>query len=102
MASTVRSCIAGALNDLSDDGISFPSADNDNLQVLIYDYFNESATDDSRSDDDECSKEFLDFHSKFMCTIQILLLSVTLKRTLQRTLKRIQKKLKVNYHTHKS
>lgn len=61
MASTIRSCIASALNDLSDDGISFPSADNDNLQALIYDYFNESATDDSGSDDDECSKEFFRF-----------------------------------------
>ena len=67
MASSARSCIACALNDLSDDGISFSSADNENLQALIQDYFNESATEDSGSDEEEeICKEFLAFYSKLM------------------------------------
>ena len=47
---------AFALNSLSEDGISFPSADSDNIEVFIQDYFNESARKESGSDDDqECS-----------------------------------------------
>ena len=62
VVSSTRNCIACALNDLSDDRISFFSTDNENLQVFIQDYFNESATEDSGSDDEkECSKEFSDF-----------------------------------------
>ena len=57
MASTSRISIASALNSLSDDGISFPSEDSNNLEALIEDYFNESASDESGSDEDEeCSK----------------------------------------------
>ena len=57
MASTSRISIASALNSLSDDGISFPSEDSNNLEALIEDYFNESASDESGSDEDEeCNK----------------------------------------------
>ena len=62
MASMTRSCVACALNSLSEHGISFPSADSDNIEALIQDYFNESASEESGSDDDEeCSKEFSDY-----------------------------------------
>jgi len=54
---STRSYITTALNNLSEDAITFPSADNTNLEALIYDYFNKN--DESRSDDDEeCNKEF--------------------------------------------
>ena len=63
-----RSCVACALNSLSKDGISFPSADNDNIATLIQDYFNESGSEESGSDDDEeCSKEFSQIISNFLC-----------------------------------
>ena len=62
MVSTTRSCVACALNSLSKDGISFPSADSENIEALIQDHFNESTSNESGSDDDEeCSKEFSDF-----------------------------------------
>ena len=68
MASTTRSCVACAPNSLSKDGISFPSADNGNIETLIQDYFNESASEESGSDDhEECSKEFSQISSNFMC-----------------------------------
>ena len=68
MASMIRSCVACARNSLSEDGISFPSADSDNIEVLIQDYFNESPSEESGSDDDEeCSKEFSQIFSNFTC-----------------------------------
>ena len=57
MVSMTRSCVACALNSLSKDEISFPSADSENIEALIQDHCNESGSDD----DEECSKEFSDF-----------------------------------------
>ena len=67
VVSMTRCCVACLLISLSKDGISFPNTDSENIEVLIQDYFNESANDESRSDDDEeCSKEFSNFQSFYM------------------------------------
>ena len=47
VAPMTRSCVACALNSLSEDGISFPSANSDNIEALIQDYFNESPSEQS-------------------------------------------------------
>ena len=60
MASNAKRSVASALNSLSGDGIFFPSADDQNVEALIEEYFNES--EESGSDDDEeCSKEFITY-----------------------------------------
>ena len=54
---TSRSSVAVALNSLIEDGITFPGADNNNVEALISDYFNDSDDSASGSDsDEECSK----------------------------------------------
>ena len=55
MASNTRRNIASALNSISKDELSFPSADANNLEALIDEYFNESGSDD---DDEECGEKF--------------------------------------------
>ena len=68
VVSTTRSYVACALNSRSEDGISFPSANSDNIEALIQDYFNESTSKESGSDDDEeCTEEFSQIFSHFMC-----------------------------------
>ena len=60
MVSNTKRSVASALNSLSGDGIFFPSTDNQNVEALIEEYFNES--EESGSDDDEeCSKEFITY-----------------------------------------
>ena len=58
MASKTRRTIASALNSINEDGLSFPSADSNNLEALIEDYFNES-NESGSDDDEECGKQFL-------------------------------------------
>jgi len=59
-----RSSVAIALNSLIEDGIALPGIDNNNVEALISDYFNDS--DDSASgseSDEECSK-YLSYSNK--------------------------------------
>ena len=60
MASNIKHSVASALNSLSGDGIFFPIADEQNVEALIEDYFNESKESGS-DDDEECSKEFITY-----------------------------------------
>ena len=56
-SSTSRSSAASTLNSLIEDGITFSGADNNNIEMLISDYFNDSENSASRSESDkECIK----------------------------------------------
>ena len=64
VSGTSRSSVAVTINSLIEDRITFPGADNNNVEALISDYFNDS--DDSASgsySDEECSK-YLNYVNK--------------------------------------